>query len=82
MAQAKSPTPAELQRQCDQWNAAHDVGVTVSYEEIVGDGETHRAPSYSLAQVLSGHSPVIWLEGKRGCVHLDHCTAVESEMAA
>jgi hypothetical protein len=58
------------------------VGVTVSFEEIQGEGETHRAPSASLAQVLSGHSPVIWLEGKRGCVHLDHCTAIESEVAA
>lgn len=83
MAKAKRPTLAQLQKQCDEWNATHEVGSTVSYEEIKGEGETHRAPSYSEAQVLSGHSAVIWLEGKRGCVHLDHCTAVEdSEVAA
>lgn len=82
MAQAKRPTPAQLQKQCDDWNAAHEVGVTVSFEEIKGEGETHRGASYSEAQVLSGHSAVIWLEGKRGCVDLDHCTAVESEVVA
>ena len=82
-ARTKRNTLAQLQKQCDEWNAANEVGTTVSYEEIIGEGETHRAPSYSEAQVLSGHSAVIWLEGKRGCVSLDHCTAVEeSEVAA
>lgn len=83
MPKAKRPTLAQLQQQCDEWNAAHDVGTVVSFEEIIGEGETHRAPSASEAQVLSGHTAVIWLEEKRGCVCLDHCTAVvESEVAA
>jgi hypothetical protein len=82
MAQTKRQTLAQLQKQCDDWNAAHEVGAEVSFEEIQGDGETHRGASCSEAQVLSGHSAVIWLEGKRGCVHLAHCTAVESEVEA
>lgn len=76
MPAPKRPTAAQLQKKCDKWNAANEVGATVSFEEIVGDGETFRGKSASEAQVLGGHSAVIWLEGKRGCVDLDHCTAV------
>ncbi|MGV2904634.1 hypothetical protein [Achromobacter sp. AGC25] len=28
------------------------------------------------AEVLSGHTAVVWLEGKRGCVAVSHCTPV------
>lgn len=76
MPAPKRPTVAQLQKQCDKWNAKHPVGTLVSYEEIVGEGATHRGKTYSEAQVLSGHSAVVWIEGKSGCVCLEHCTAV------
>lgn len=76
MPAPKRPSAAQLQKQCDTWNAANPEGTTVSYEEIRGQGETFRGKSICEAQVLSGHSAVIWLEGKRGCVMLSHCTAV------
>jgi hypothetical protein len=76
----KRPNPAQLQAQCDAWNAKHPVGTLVSFENIKGEGETHRGKSSSEAQVMSGHSAVIWLENKSGCVHLDHCTAVAEEV--
>jgi uncharacterized protein involved in copper resistance len=79
MPAPKRPTLAQLEKQCAEWNASHGVGTTVSYEEIRGDGETFRGKSKSEAQVLSGHSAVIWLEGKSGCVSLDHCTPVVEE---
>lgn len=72
----KRPTEAQLQRTCDLWNQRNPVGTTVSYESIRGEGETFRGKSSSEAQVLSGHSAVVWLHGKSGCVDLDHCTAV------
>ncbi len=79
MPAPKRPTVVQLQRQCDKWNRANKVGTLVSYESIIGEGETHRGESASEAQILSGHSAVIWLEGKSGCVMLDHCTAVAAE---
>lgn len=82
MPAPKRPTAAQLQKQCDVWNAANPEGTTVSFEEIVGEGETFRGKSNSAAQVLSGHTAVIWLEGKSGCVCLDHCTAVTDETEA
>lgn len=82
MPAPKRPTLAQLEKQCADWNATNEVGTTVSFEEIVGKGETFRGKSSSEAQVLSGHSAVIWLEGKRGCVDLGHCTAVADEPAS
>lgn len=79
MPAPKRLTAAQLQRECDKWNAANTVGTPVSFENVIGDGETHRGKSVSEAQVLSGHSAVIWLEGYSGCVMLSHCTAVAAE---
>lgn len=76
MPAPKRQTAAQLQRECDKWNAANTVGTLVSFENVTGDGETHRGKSVSEAQILSGHSAVIWLEGYSGCVLLSHCTAV------
>lgn len=63
-------------KQVMAWNAKHPIGAIVSYEEIQGEGETHRGATTTDAQVLSGHTAVIWIEGKSGCVCLDHCTVV------
>lgn len=79
MTRPKRKTEAQLQSQCDAWNEKHAEGVLVSYESVVGEGETHLGKSISPAEVLGGHSAVIWLEGKSGCVALDHCKVVEQE---
>ncbi|MDF2792347.1 MAG: hypothetical protein K0S85_100 [Pseudomonas orientalis] len=76
MSTPARPSPAQLQKHCDTWNAANPVGTIVAYEEIRGGGETFRGKSASEAQVLGGHSAVIWLEGKSGCVDLGHCIAL------
>lgn len=71
-------TPAQLQAQCDAWNKLHGIGRLIAYEEIRGGGESHRGRSTTEAQVLGGHSAVIWLAGKSGCVSLSHCMALVS----
>ncbi|MHC8321171.1 hypothetical protein ACYZT4_10800 [Pseudomonas sp. GB2N2] len=76
MPAPKRPTAAQLQRQVDNWNAKHPVGTTVSFENIVGRGETFRAATRDEASVFGGHSAVIFLEGKSGFVDLGHCRAV------
>ena len=79
MSAPKRPSAAQLQKQCDKWNAKSPIGTAVSYESIVGRGETFRGKSSSEAEVMGGHSAVIWLYGKSGCVSLAHCTAVAEE---
>ena len=62
-----------LQKEVDQFNAATPVGTMVRYwkmdrvGEPSGSGKT-RTP----AQILSGHTAVVWIEGCSGCVALSH----------
>ena len=68
-----------LQAICDQWNSAHPVGA-----EVVVLTDT-KGPIFtrtrSEAQVLSGHTPVIWLEGISGCYDLERVKP-RSELSA
>lgn len=62
------------QKEADAFNAAFKVGDEVIYHEVIGEGEPQRFRTRTEAQVLSGHSSVVWLIGKSGCVHTSHCT--------
>lgn len=66
-------TIAQLERQCADWNAAHKPGTPVQYREVLGAGKPVQFTTRSEAQVLGGHTAVVWLAGKTGCVVLDHC---------
>ena len=63
---------AQLQAACDKFNAAHQVGAAVSVE--LDGGEARETITVSEAQVLSGHSAVIWLKGISGCYLLERVT--------
>lgn len=68
-------TKAErLQAQCDSWNEKHAIGTKVLL--LKDGGEKVKTVTRSEAQVLSGHTAVIWLEGISGCYMLDRCTAI------
>lgn len=62
---------AELQKQCDIWNRACPIGTDVQYHPVIGEPLCRLRKTASKAQVLSGHTAVIWLDGERGCVALD-----------
>lgn len=72
----KRPTEQQLQAQVDAWNAKYKIGTEVDYCEILGGPPTLRSKTRSEAQVLSGHSAVVWLEAKSGCVCIEHCREV------
>ena len=58
---------------CVAFNAAHPVGTTVRYWRGVREGEpSGTGKTRSEAQVLSGHTAVIWIEGCSGCIALSH----------
>lgn len=59
--------------QCYDWNQKHTGETLVSYEELLGRGETHRAVTNGQAFVMSCQA-VIFVEGISGAVSLDHCT--------
>jgi hypothetical protein len=59
-------------RECAAWNAKHPVGTKVTVR--LDSGETRETVTRSAAEVLSGHSAVIWLDGITGCYLLDRVT--------
>ena len=60
---------AALQAACDAFNAACPVGGRVRV--TLDGGRVLDTVTFSRAQVLSGHSAVVWLRGVSGCYLLD-----------
>lgn len=63
------------QNAVDRWNANHPIGTVVDLTK--DSGEVVRTKTRSEAEVLSGHTAVIWLEGVRGCYCLDRVKAAQ-----
>ncbi|MGC0052693.1 hypothetical protein ACNSPG_06455 [Brucella pituitosa] len=63
----------KLQAMCDKFNAENPVGTNVLLQK---DGQVEPFPTKtrSMAQVMCGHSAVIWLENVSGCYLLDRVT--------
>lgn len=61
------------EKQVADWNARVRVGAEVDYRDYP-DGKAVRYTTRTEAQVLSGHTAVVWLNGKAGCVCIDACT--------
>ncbi len=58
---------------CHDWNEKYPKGTMVSFESIIGQGETHRGRTCGEAMVQSCEA-VVFLEGKSGFVSIEHCT--------
>jgi hypothetical protein len=71
---------AVLTERCRQWNASYPIGTTIEYHPIIGEPEHRIRTTRSEAQVLSGHTAVVWLNGESGCVALDACVPVRQEV--
>lgn len=69
----KKPNVEKMQSTCNTFNSRCPVGGRVS---VMLDGETEPmiTTTKSTAQILSGHSIVIWLDGVTGCYLLDRVT--------
>jgi hypothetical protein len=78
-------TQKQLQVLVDEWNANHPIGTPVRYYARINPREDPRGiyKTRSEASVLGGHTPVVWLDGKSGCVALEACEPVsEAEFEA
>lgn len=71
----KRPNVQKMQAQCDAFNAANPVGADVLVM-LDGKDEPFKTKTRSLAEILSGHSAVIWLEDVSGCYLLERVTPV------
>lgn len=64
------------EKQAADWNARVKVGDEIDYREYP-EAEPQRYTTRTEAQVLSGHTAVVWLNGKAGCVCIEACTALQ-----
>jgi hypothetical protein len=64
----------KLEARCASWNARYPPGTPVWYSPVIGEPPTQLFATRGPAYVLSGHTAVIFLEGKAGCVALDALT--------
>ena len=53
----------------DAWNRENPPGTHVVVTK--DDGTNYHAKTRSFAELLGGHTPVVWLVGRSGCVGLD-----------
>ena len=65
------------EREADEFNERFAVGDLVGYSELIVKLTPYRTRTE--ASVLSGHTAVVWLEGKAGCVCVSHCMPINTE---
>lgn len=70
------PSAEQLRQVCDRWNERYTVGTLVEYHPVIDEPAHRLRKTRTPAQVLSGHTPVVWLEGESGCVCLEACVPV------
>lgn len=73
---AKRKTLKTLERECREWNAKYPIGTLVKYHPVIGQPGHSIYPTLTKAEILSSHTPVLWLKGKGGCVALEACEPV------
>ena len=73
MSARQLKSAAKLAAEVAAFNRNVSVGDEVDYFEVIEDGVSKRYKTRSPAEVLSGHTAVVWLEGKSGCVCCSHC---------
>lgn len=66
-------SPAAL---AHKWNQRFPVGIQVRYWTFDRHGIGKTSRTRTPAQVLSGHTAVVWLEDEPGCVALSHVEPV------
>jgi hypothetical protein len=55
-----------------KWNDRFPVGTVVRYWTSTRDGVGKVGKTRSEAEVMGGHTAVVWIEGCSGCVALTH----------
>ena len=61
-----------LQAACAAFNSCHPIGTRVRYWTGVREGDGRTSATRTKAQVLGGHTSVVWVDGQAGCIALSH----------
>ncbi len=63
-----------------EWNRHVAVGDEVEYREVVEFSPPQLFTTRTEATVLSGHTAVVWLRGRVGCVAISHCQPLKKSV--
>jgi hypothetical protein len=72
MRKPKRKTQREMELEVENWNLKNKVGSFVRVR--LDSGHEVETTTRSEAQMLSGHTPVVFLDGISGCYLLDRVT--------
>lgn len=64
------------QRLVDRWNAKYSIQTPVRYWTGIREGEGKYSTTRTEAQLLSGHTAVVWVVAEPGCIALSHVEAI------
>lgn len=71
-AAPRRPTQTQMLKACHDFNVRHQVGDTITvYSGPVGENPKEVQIRYE-AQILGGHTPVVYVAGGAGCIALTH----------
>ncbi len=71
----RRPSQRELQLEVENWNLKHGIGVAVRVTK--DNGTIVKTVTTSRAYLLSGHTPVVMVEGISGCYLLSRVKPIE-----
>ena len=80
MTRRNTRTAKNPEQEVADWNARVKVGDLVEYRSYP-EAAPQTFKTRTEAQVLSGHTAVVWLAGKSGCVCCDACRPVAAAHA-
>jgi hypothetical protein len=66
---------ADAKLNAETWNQQVKIGDLVTFRD--DNGEAHVTRTRTEASVLGGHTAVVWIEGKAGCVNLNRVTPID-----
>lgn len=72
----KKKTKAAEEKAVERFNEAHEIGTEVRYWTGMREGDGKLSKTRTLAQMLSGHTAVVWIEDHGACIALTHIEAV------
>lgn len=55
-----------------QFNSLHPIGTPVRYWTGIREGDGKTSFTRTQAHLLSGHTPVVWVNGEASCIALTH----------
>lgn len=67
-----SRSTVSAEKLAKKWNERFPIGTQVRYWTGAREGRGNIAITRTPAEVLGGHTPVIWVEGVSGCIALSH----------